>query len=506
MQVLSHPKESAMTQFIDEWTRLLDDTPTGDMGCAPYEVAWVARVRRPGTDTPAFPALLELVRKTQQEDGGWGPDVGHVTSRISATLASVLSLSDAVGQEAQAQIQRGLRFLASAWPRRNDDRNASAGFEMLAPTLIDECARSGLQWPGIEAALEAAHKRAAPKLALFPRELMYRSDLATGHFLESLRNELDPNLARATQLSDGSIQGSPSATAFFAMRTADDRAFRYLKRMVDEVGGNFGCEYPTDVMERVYILWNARLAGMTDVLKSAMAPHVDHIVKHFGPRGIGYATQNPLVDPDDTALALLAMHAAGLTIDASVLQNFDSGEHFLTFLFETTPSPVVNARVLEALHIFDYPNSTAVLERLVKFLRSTRADDGLWHDKYHISPFYPTVGAVFALAPIEGSSTWLRETIEAIERTQRSDGGWGCTGESTPEETAYCIQALLVYGRTGEQFSSDCVRKGVRFLRSRLHDDNPRALWVSKGLYCPRQIIRSTVLCALNMSAADGFV
>jgi hypothetical protein len=119
-----------------------------------------------------------------------------------------------------------------------------------------------------------------------------------------------------------------------------------------------------------------------------------------------------------------------------------------------------------------------------------------WIDKWHASPYYPTSRAVigcigYANALIEGTIQWILET-------QKLDGAWGYYG-STAEETAYCLQALMMWKRHGGEVPDDALKRGETWLMQ--NADPPYAsLWIGKCLYCPELVVRSAILSALALA------
>ena len=89
--------------------------------------------------------------------------------------------------------------------------------------------------------------------------------------------------------------------------------------------------------------------------------------------------------------------------------------------------------------------------------------------------------------------------IEWILNNQNHDGSWGSFGFATAEETAYCIQALILWNRIGGKVSKKQIQLAVNWLER--HADGPYPpLWISKALYCPELVVQSCIVSALALA------
>jgi halimadienyl-diphosphate synthase len=87
-------------------------------------------------------------------------------------------------------------------------------------------------------------------------------------------------------------------------------------------------------------------------------------------------------------------------------------------------------------------------------------------------------------------------SVEWFLSTQRKDGSWGYYNIATAEETAYALQALLIWKRNGGKVPRIALEKGISWLKENKEEPYP-ALWICKALYSPELIIRSTIYSAL---------
>jgi len=92
--------------------------------------------------------------------------------------------------------------------------------------------------------------------------------------------------------------------------------------------------------------------------------------------------------------------------------------------------------------------------------------------------------------------------IQWLLRGQRPDGGWGWFDRSSPEETAYALQSLILARKAGLSIDLACLARGAAYLSpfdgSEPADIHPK-LWIAKGLYRPLHVVRSAVLAAQAM-------
>ncbi len=86
-----------------------------------------------------------------------------------------------------------------------------------------------------------------------------------------------------------------------------------------------------------------------------------------------------------------------------------------------------------------------------------------------------------------------------ILETQNEDGSWGYY-IPTAEETAYCLQALVIWKRSGHPVPDEVLQRGAGWLTAHMDDPLP-PLWIGKCLYCPVYVVRSAILSALMLVA-----
>lgn len=138
------PTLPSKAELLTRARALIGAPDLGAMGHSEYDAAWVARVFDPATRKPAFPEVLEVVRKSQASDGGWAPEVPFISARILATLSSVLAVTEFdQSPEACQQAKRGVDFVRKGWPRLHEDPDLTIGFELVAASLIKDVQELG---------------------------------------------------------------------------------------------------------------------------------------------------------------------------------------------------------------------------------------------------------------------------------------------------------------------------------------------------------------------------
>jgi halimadienyl-diphosphate synthase len=170
-------------------------------------------------------------------------------------------------------------------------------------------------------------------------------------------------------------------------------------------------------------------------------------------------------------------------------------DHFCTYRQESNPSPAAHLRLLMTLQWCpEHPKQEAWIHKVLTALHRYDENGSFWWDKWHASPYYVSHLAVRALVNVDRALAATR--LKWISKTQNADGGWGYLGESTAEETAYCLDALMLWHRTVEPVDMDLITRGAQYLTHHAREEHA-PLWISKGLYIPFNIVRAAVLSAL---------
>ena len=492
-----------------QWTRdvwqyharqLLHEIGSGLITPSAYDTAWVARLLEQEQDLGE--AAIEWLCTHQLADGSWGteaPVCYH--DRVICTLSAMTALAR-YGRRAHDRmlISNGkvaLEELTQNATKRlmANPASATVGFEMLAPALVSEAEKLGLlnnQGDRILGRLECQRKLKLEKLD----GMKIDRTITAAFSVEMVGNDLSRVDIENLPDSNGSVAYSPSATAFYLLniKPEDPPALAYLHET--ESGGAFPYVAPLDVFECAWSLWNLALADWSGNLKDSCQKHIETLQRAWQP-GIGAATATglSLVDGDDSALAFEAMLRWGHTPDVASLLSYDAGDHFLCFRFEADPSTSTNIHLLSAYKAIGYDREHPIVQKIRKFLLLKRDPNGIWNDKWHLSPYYPTAHAIIACAGYDEELVSI--AVKQLFVTQNLDGSWG-TQLPTAEETAYALQALCTWKKHGHPVDEMVLRKGGQWLANHVDPPYP-SLWIGKCLYSPVRVVKSAILSALGM-------
>lgn len=480
--------------------QLLRETGPGRMMNTAYDTAWVARL-----DTPIGQQALAWLRAHQLADGSWGaPEPHYYHDRVLCTLAAMTAL----GRRGQAQDGPRLRGAQSALEADiqhldADPAGETIGFEMIAPTLLDEAEALGVFHYRNGGLLNRLRRQRAAKLAALPRGMVNR--YVTVAFSAEMAGCDGMHLFDVENLTEanGSVAVSPSATAYYLLYVChdDQTALAYLHEVVDSSDGGAPNVAPFDVFERAWVLWNLALAGPLDENMLALCqPHLDYLEAAWKPgRGLAFASSYTPTSGDDTNVAYEVLTRFGRSVDLEGVLYCEQGDHFRSFDLEANPSISTNVHALGALRQAGLGVEHPSVQKVLRFLRLVRQAAKFWLDKWHLSPYYTTAHAVIACAGYD--DVLVRDAVSWILDTQNADGSWGYH-LPTAEETAYGLQALAIWKRHGGQVPDDVLKRGAGWLLDHTEPPYP-PLWIGKCLYCPELVVRSAVLSALMLVAQE---
>ncbi|MGD2105854.1 MAG: prenyltransferase/squalene oxidase repeat-containing protein [Anaerolineae bacterium] len=483
------------------WEEILGALAPGQsrMSSSPYDSAWVARLNESQLTEPA----REWLVAHQLPDGGWGASWPvWYPDRFASTLAAVVAMAE-TGDPASDHVLRASQALSEYGERigQGDYTRWPIGFEMIVPTLAEQL-RSV---PGLEKvpALNGTwmstmnYARFRKLQALRAVGGVISRDVTLAFSAEMAGDDHHLLSIDSLQSANGSVDYSPSATAYFAGITGARSALDYLSGIVHDDGGA-PVVAPSDVFEVGWVLWNlSLLRDVDDGLLTQCQPLLDWLQGLWNPIGVPQAEGYTPTDSDDTALTYTVLSRLGRTVDIEPILRFEEKTHFRCFSLEADPSISANIHVLEALVTGGYTKKNASVWKVLEFLRG-RQHRGFWRDKWHLSPYYATAHALIAYSG-QFDDEWLR-AMSWLMATQRDDGGWGFFGRSTAEETAYALQALTIWQRQSGVVPPDMIQRGAGWLGE--HGDPPYPpLWIGKGLYCPELVVQSAVLSALALAA-----
>jgi halimadienyl-diphosphate synthase len=464
--------------------------PTGGLYASVYETSRLVTLASWLTGHDNRVAFL---RGTQHADGSWG---GPGVYSLIPTLGAVEALLSVPGRaDLRDPIERGLS---------------------AAARLLAQAERTGLP--------------ATPMASLIVPALTYDSNVRLG----DERLTLPPGMSGEplAALRSGGWR-NPVAAYYLELVGPDAIGSPEMKPVAGVIGCSaaataawLGPEHPgPECAESVEFLIRTQrrlggpVPGMTSMAwferawlaclladSGASAACVDELTAGLperpGTLGVGAA---PGFAEDAESIALLLLAASrrtGSLGEHGRLWWYDRGTHFLTTVPVGSPSVVTNVRILEVVARYlrqapsDADRYADAVGRITAYLLAQQGDDGAWLDRWHVSPLYATFQCALGLHHTEQGADAVDRATAWIVEHQHDDGSWGVWG-GTAEETAY---ALLTLRLTRPERCAAAVREGRRFLLEHGLDEPYPALWNSKDLYAPVNLIRGAVGAAVRCS------
>jgi hypothetical protein len=468
-----------------------------------YDTGWLAWL---------YPECREWVLAQQNPDGSWGSSLlEYFHDRVICTLSAVNALAATSTRSSELnQMERGIAYLETAIPRLSEDTSDLVGFELLLPTLVQMGKDLGLKYDRIEQLIQPYAHASIHKRSLLRDEMIYSPEVPVGYSLEFLGFQaLDKARSLSLLSASHGIQSSPAATAFVRIATQHVQADAYLQDLCRRYNWQVPCVSPFETFEIAWSLFSLCLAIDVRELAEDIRPFLDHLEAVLTPNGIGWtSTVGAPPDADTTFVTLLLLHKMGREANRSVLECFETNDHFRCYRFERNISLDIHIHLLATLKTLpDFARRQEMIEKATGVLRRHLTGEYIV-DKWHISPYYSTARAVIALTGID--DRLASRYIQWLLRTQRKDGRWTfypqCPGAGM-EETAYVLLALMTAYKSHRGVPWDLIERGASYLRSCYTDQKTNGnvpLWVAKVLYCPYSITELTVLAALAMAASIG--
>ncbi len=484
--------------------QLLHNVGPGKMSNLAYDTAWVARLGE--IDWGLSSQALNWLCENQLPDGSWGAEKSfYYHDRVISTLAAMIALTYH-GRRAQdkKQIEKGLlaleKITSGATKGLQADLNgATVGFEMIVPTLVAEAERLDLIQRQAESILGQLSEQRKIKLGLLKGKMINRH--ITAAFSTEMAGKDGQDMLDIDNLQEinGSIGHSPSATAYHALfvNPGDKAALSYLNKYVDG-GGGVPDLIPFDVFEASWVLWNFSLIKNWDnQIKSLFQPLIEFLKQGWNPnKGIGLSVGYSIPDCDDTSVVYEVLSRFGEPMDINTVLAFEENEHFRTYYLEANSSNSVNIHALGALRQAGMNSASPSVQKVLSFLKKKQISNAYWFDKWNLSAYYTTSHAIIASAGF--ANELVAPSVEWIISTQREDGSWGWQFP-TAEETAYCLQALIMWLHQGGKVPKTTLQKAVMWLADHMEPPYP-PLWIGKGLYTPELVVRSAILSALFLA------
>lgn len=488
----------------EEVQHLLKEIGPGKMSNTAYDTAWVARLGE--VDWELSNQALNWLCEHQLSDGSWGAEQPfYYHDRVISTLSAMIALTYR-GRRAKDrfQIEKGLQALeritsGATQGLASDPNGATVGFEMIAPTLVAEAEKLGIIQRQGERILGRLGRLRIKKMDKLKGQKINR--FVTPAFSIEMAGLDGKAILDIDNLqeSNGSIANSPSATAYFAMHLKhnDPEAMAYIRKWTSTNGGVPDVA-PFDIFEPAWALWNLQLiSGWSAETITLFQRHLDYLQKHWNnDTGIGHASEYTPKDSDDSGLVLELMLRFNREANLDAIFCYEESEYFRCFALEANPSISANIHVLGALRQACFDRKHPSIQKILLFLRSMQNEDGYLLDKWHVSPYYTTSHAIIAC--IGYDDVICSKAIEWILESQNANGSWGLYRPNA-EETAYAIQALVIWKRSGNSVSTECIDRGIDWLNQNSAPPY-EPLWIGKALYCPEFVVRSAILSAQSLA------
>lgn len=476
-----------------EIDNLLGQLGTGRVESVAYDTAWVARLAQHYPEY-GFDQALEWLRRNQHPDGTWGAPLVHYHDRFISTLAAVVALQEA-GRDSRdrRRVRRGEDALWKLIGKLGHDDSDTVGFPILSAALAQEAADLGLDVPMPPIRYAAPYRRKVATLLKLPAREWRGNTLAFS--FEALRCAFEEG--DAILESNYSVGGSPAATAGYLLTRRNDRALGYLTGLLSrDTSGAIVAMDTIDIFETAWVVAHLSLAGAIHPDIPAVRRALDNIWSVWSNEtGTGYSSFFSISDIDDTAAAFSALHWGGYPVDLDVFRYYEMPEHFACYPGETNPSLSAHIRLIKALRTQDSEQAQEWLNKAVTALRRLDENGSFWWDKWHASPYYVNSAALPVLHGL--ADDLARTRLKWIVRTQNDDGGWGYLRQSTPEETAYVLEALLYWDEFVERVPPDVIDAGVQYLLPQALKPINTPLYIAKTLFMPTYVVQSVILGAL---------
>ncbi len=484
---------------------LLESLGEGRVDGVAYDTAWTARLalRYPSY---GFDQSLEWLRRHQYPDGTWGGSLIHYHDRYISTLAAIVALQEALkeggGHPRDARrVKRGEDALWKLVGKLGRDDSDTVGFPILSTSLSEEAARLGLDVPQAPVRYASAYKKKVEALLNQPQRDWRNTTLIFS--LEALRSGLRAN--DIVLEKNNSVAVSPSATCGYLLDNSHRASLEYLTAAIakNSLGGTPALA-PIDIFETAWSIYHLAMVGAINRHHPDVIRVLDQLWNNWSKDfGVATASHFPVTDIDDTAAAFIVLTWAGYPVSADVFLYYELEDHFCCYHGETNPSLSAHVRLLKALELCkDHPSYSRWVEKSVAFLQRLDENGSFWWDKWHCSPYYVNSTAISTLYPLDRVLSHSR--LKWIIRTQNDDGGWGYYGESTSEETAYCLNALLWWNQNVGHIESSKLDSAANFLKFRINDNEFAPLWIGKSLYTPHFPVMSAILSTLYSYLSGG--
>jgi hypothetical protein len=481
-----------MININQEAIKLLNSLEEGFMPGLAYDTAWAAMIpENKTTKKPLFPGSMLWLIVNQHNNGSWGAEIDYSYDRLISTLASIIALKKTHKTEKfQNAIRTGEEYIWYNIQRLQKEPQETVGFELLFPSLMREAETLGLNLPYREKFFEPLKEK---KLTLIIGELIASQNTTVTFSLEFLGDNASEKLLKRAQGINGSISNSPSATAFMLTKMKNEDAYNYLRNVLNFNSGSAMTLFPFDIFETAWVIDTFMKTNIP--VENHYMQKLEEIFSLWTDHGISMSKLYDFQDLDDTATVFNLLNKTNHEVDPGIFEIYEDTSHFNCYPSERSASPIVNIRVLKAIKEFDgYNRREEVIEKIIKFLYKEQKEHNHWIDKWNISPYYCTSQAIEAIGDLDSKLT--EKGVDWLLNSQNIDGSWGLNG-GTQEETSYSVLSLLWYHTNMEKIDTTVIKSGLNYLENNYQNENYHELWIGKGLYCPSNVVKASIIAAL---------
>nr|UPQ49775.1 kolavenol synthase [Odontoschisma prostratum] len=369
------PKETEMKKWIDEIRAMFESMTDGAITKSPYDTAWVAMVPAfDDSDRPQFPKSLQWILDNQLPDGSWGDsDYFSYCDRVCNTVACIVSLK--TWKAGSGAVKRGVEFIQRNLQALETEEQAhmTIGFEIVFPALMCFAQKLELDLPYDATVMLNICTERQKKLENIPMDILHEVPTALLYSLEGLHQEVDWGKLLKMQNEDGSFLSSPAATAACLLHTRDEKALRYLNRLLGRFNNAVPNVYPVDLFERIWIVDRLERLGIARYFEKEIKDCLQYVYKYFTSTGIAWARQSRVHDLDDTSMGFRVLRQHGYDVNENVFAPFrGKDDDFFSFVGQNCESVTTMFNLYRAAQT-RFPGET-LLEAGEKFSRAFLAD------------------------------------------------------------------------------------------------------------------------------------
>ncbi len=476
----------------------------GSMPGVIYDTAIIASLKD-NVGIPRFPQQVDLICRTQKQDGSWGSDFFHPYDRLLNTAAALFMFTELeIIDESWARecFEKGVSYLETNHDRLIRSSIAMpAAFEFLYPFLLGKIMDNTSLLTLSLGNLERIREKKLAKV----EGLIYKIPTPLLHSMEGIVEDSQSahSLARF-QSRDGSLAASPASTCVFIrhnVKNAAPPAYRYLQHVLnpDGMARHFDDYLYMNIAFTLYPLLKAGYSFSFETVDIGL-----RLAQNWSPLGVPFGESFPISDADDTAMAIVVLASLGapnMDEKLATLLAYESDEHFLTYPFEIEPSIMTNMHVLDALLINPEYNAEIQINKVLSFIKKqTLGGRYLEGNKYNASSLIQTGNLVLSLLP--SLPEIAVSYVEWLQDQFRWDVGlWGTQAPSV-EESAHALLGLLWAKKHGLSVDDEILRIAYESLRKETKNGfitHDSFLWTAKVQYSPTEINRAQILSALYL-------